>query len=197
MGKSIKNFLILLNFAPWLAMAQTNEIKVTNRPDDQPLTKIAQAQTNQSPSLAEHVEHVRAACIQGRRLICGKILKVLPDGLIIESGYTNLMRYPLDRSWLVPATAIASRPPDLIEGRETDSVCVGLVFLTDIPKSRSLKPKQYDYVIIQAYPAGNYTYTSLGTIQRTVRRFSAGLPTAVALCLQAEEKSPIHVPEVK
>ncbi len=189
--------MILFSLAPWLAMAQTNEIKAGNTLDGQSSIKLTQADTNQSPTLAEHAEQIRTSCIQGRRSICGKILKVLPDGLVIESGYTNLMRYPLDRSWLVPGTATASRPPDLIEGRETDSVCVGLVFLTDIPKSRSLKPKQYDYVIIQAYPAGNYTYTSLGTIQRTVRRFSAGLPTAVALCLQAEGKSPAPTSEAK
>jgi hypothetical protein len=36
---------------------------------------------------ANRAEEVRTACIQGRRLVCGKVLKVLEGGLVIESGY--------------------------------------------------------------------------------------------------------------
>jgi hypothetical protein len=122
---------------------------------------------------------------------------VLPDGLIIECGYTNLMRAPLDHSWLVPGTATASREPNLIEDSEPGSMCAGVVFLTDIPKSRRSKPKRYDYVIVQGYPAGQYTYTSLGTIVRTVRRFSVGLQTAVNLNLEAEAKTQVPATGVK
>jgi hypothetical protein len=63
-----------------------------------------------------------------------------------------------------------------------------LVFLTDIPKSRRLKPKIYDYVIIEAYPTGQYTYTSVGSVQRTVRKFSANLEAAVRVNLENSEK---------
>jgi hypothetical protein len=34
-------------------------------------------------------EQVRTGCIEGRRLICGKVLKILPDGLVVDSGYTD------------------------------------------------------------------------------------------------------------
>jgi hypothetical protein len=69
------------------------------------------------------------------------------------------------------------------------------VFLSDIPKSRSLKPRPYDYVVLQAYPAGQYTYTSAGTLQRTVRRFSALLQTAVlANTDTAGTKPPMPIP---
>jgi len=124
-------------------------------------------------------------------MICGEIVKVLPDGLVVDSGYTNLLREPLVRSWLVPGTVSASRAAGLVEGNSPDSVCVGLVFLTDLPKSRRLKPKLYDYVIIEAYPAGHYTYHSIGTIERSVRRYSGILEKAVDLVLASEQAAAV------
>ena len=118
-------------------------------------------------------------CIQNRRMICGKILKVLPDGLVVDSGYTNLMRAPLNRSWLIPGAAVATRATNLVEASQPDAVCIGLVFLTDLPKSPGAKPKIYDYVNIEGFPVGQYTYTSVGTIQRTVREFTHKLDKAV------------------
>jgi len=121
-------------------------------------------------------------------MICGRIMQILPDGLVVESGYPSLLRPEVDRTWLVPGTVIAARDPKLVEGRVPGEIAVGLVFLTDLPRSRGAKPKPkpYDFVVIQAYPAGQYAYTSVGTIQRTVRRFSCGLETAVKLNLIAE-----------
>jgi hypothetical protein len=163
------------------ARAQTNARAVPNAQEGK-----ASAPSEDPGSLPSRVraieetrEKIRGDCIQGRRTICGRILKVLPDGLVVESGYTNLLRPPLDQSWLAPGTAQATRAPNLVEANEPGCVCVGLVFLTDIPKSRSAKPKPYDYIVIQGYPAGQYTYTSVGTTQRTVRRFSALLQTAI------------------
>jgi len=193
-------FAVFFFLATLPALAQTNVGGFTNRLDVIPSSspQPAQSQTNQNPSIAQLVEQMRAACINGRRSICGKVLKILPDGLVIESGYTNLLRSPLDRSWLVPGTATASRAPNLVEGHEPGSVCTGLVVLTELPKSRRAKPKNYDYVVIEAYPAGHYTYTSVGSLQRTVRRFSASLETAVKLNLQADEnKEPARAVEVK
>jgi len=112
---------------------------------------------------------------------------VLSDGVVVESGYTSLLREPVQRSWLVPGTVTASRDPTLVEAKEPGAVCAGLVFLTDLPKRKRspAKVKPFDYVILQAYPAGEYTYHSVGNIQRTVRRFSAGLETAVKLTLES------------
>jgi hypothetical protein len=157
----------------------------------------AQTQTNQALAAMLHEEQVRNDCINGRRSICGKILQILPDGLVVESGYTNLLRDPLTKNWLVPGTVVASRADNLIEQDEPGSVAVGRVFLTDFPKSRKAKPARYDYVIIEGYPAGEYTYTSLGTIQRTVRHFSAVLAKAVDLNLQAVAKTPIPAAPTK
>jgi hypothetical protein len=183
--------LAFLFFSASLAVsAQIKSYASTNPPPaivPHPTEEPFQIQTNQDLSLTQRAEQIRADCIRGRRSICGKILAVLPEGLVVESGYTNLLREPLTRSWLVPGTVTASRAANLVEGSEPASICLGTIYLTDLPKSRKLKPKRYDYVIIAGYPAGQYTYTSLGMIHKTVRRFSAQLAKAVALNLQAEQ----------
>ncbi len=148
--------------------------------------QFSPSQTNRILSITERAEQIRAQCIQGKRCICGKILKVLPDGLVIESGYTNLLRSPLDRSWLLPGTVTASRATNLVESKEPDAVCIGLVFLSDLPKPRLAKAKQYDYVILRAFPAGEYSYTSVGDVHRIVRRFSYKLEEAVQFQLKME-----------
>ena len=163
------------------AAAQTNSV-TGDSASNSPAARFAAEQ--------QHVEKIREDCIQGRRSICGKIVAVLADGLVVEGGYTNLLRQPLTSSWLVPGTVTASRAVNLVESAEPGSVCLGTIFLTDYPKSKKLKPKRYDYVIIEGYPAGQYTYTSLGTIHKTVRRFSAQITKAVELILQAEPKAP-------
>jgi hypothetical protein len=176
--------MAMLAAPPLTAWAQSDGGALTERPGGN-----TSAPSTESPSPARQArayeqatEKIRADCVQGRRTICGRILKILPDGLVVESGYTNLMRVPLSRSWLAPGTVEATREVNLVEGNEPGCVCTGLVFLTALPKSRSTaKPKPYDYVVIQAYPAGQYTYASVGTLQRTVRRFAASLPTAIRL----------------
>ena len=60
--------------------------------------------TNPPAQIEQAVDRVRSYCIDGRRMICGKILRVLPEGLVIESGYISLLRPPLTSSWLVPGT---------------------------------------------------------------------------------------------
>jgi len=146
------------------------------------------AQSNNLPVHLSNPADVRLACIEGRRLICGRILDIVPEGLIVECGYTNLLRQPISKSWLIPGTVQASRAENLIESKSPGAICVGRVLLTDSPKSKKLKPAKYDYVIVQAYPAGQYTYTSTGTVQRTLRRFSANVMAAVQANLETQNK---------
>jgi hypothetical protein len=127
-------------------------------------------------STIELREQLRTTCLNGRRSICGKILRVFPNGLLVESGYTNLLREPLTKSWLVTGTVVASRAENLVESKEPGALCVGTVFLTDLPRG---KPHQYDYVILAGYPTGEITYSSVGSVRKTVRRFSANLDKAV------------------
>ena len=176
----MKNAVLILLVA-MSSMAQTNLVTangMTNPP------------ANKFQTATLRAEKIRADCIQGRRIICGKILRVLPEGLVVESGYTNLLRPALSSSWLVPGRIVASRPANLVESSIPGSPCVGVVFLTDLPKIRKLgaKPNPYDYVVLLGYQAGQSTYTSVGSIQKTVRRFSANLAQAVRLNFAAGEK---------
>jgi hypothetical protein len=176
----MKLFALIL-FTAFTLSAQTNDLK-----GNQPAVNI---QTNSSLASIRS-EQIRM-CVQERRRICGKILKVLPGGLVVDSGYTDLMRPALSKLWLIPGTVSASRPPNLVESHEPESVCVGVIFLTDPPQSRGggPRPKPYDYVNLLGYPAGEFTYTSVGTVHKTVRRFSADLIKAVALNLKMLDKS--------
>lgn len=149
--------------------------------------------TNSPAVLFHNIEQVRSQCIEDRRMICGKILRILPDGLVVDSGYTDLMRPPLTGSWLVPGTVAATRPPNLIERHEPGSPCIGTIFLTDLPRLRGKKPKPYDYVILQAYPAGERTYTSVGAVQKTVRRFTGSLAVAAAFRIAGERWTAVQL----
>jgi hypothetical protein len=155
------------------AVAQSNAPATTLAPPSNSISNL------------ELSEQWRAKCIAERRSIRGKILRIFPDGILVESGYTNLLRQPLTKSWLVPGTVTATRVENLVENREPGALCVGTVFITDLPRG---KPKQYDYVILAGYPTGEFTYTSVGTIRKTVRRFSANLDKAVRTNL-AEAKA--------
>ncbi len=148
------------------------------------------AQTNPPPgpvspkdenaAVMQHVEELRAKCISNRRMICGKIIKILPEGIVVDSGYTNLVRAPLNQSWLIPGTAVAERATNYVEGAVPDSICAGQVYLIDLPRPpRGMKPKLFDYVVLEGFPMGNFTYISVGSVQHTVRQFSTKVTTAV------------------
>jgi len=142
---------------------------------------------NQRLATQQLSEQLRAKCLAGRRSICGKILRIFPDGILVESGYTNLARAPLTKSWLIPGTVTAARGENLVETREPGAMCVGTVFLTNLPRG---KPRQYDYVVIAGYLTGEFTYTSVGSVRKTVRRFSANLDKAVRTNLAAARENP-------
>jgi hypothetical protein len=153
------------------------------------------AQSEQAPSATNNVpvvgpsyarqEQVRSACIAGRRRVCGRVLQVTPSGLVVDSGYPSLLEPPFNHSWVTRSTANPSRPAALVEGTAPDSIAVGILFLTDIPKRQ--KVHQYDYVTLIGYPAGNYDYVPVPGVKKTIRRFAAGLERAVTLTIQAGE----------
>jgi hypothetical protein len=195
LSECIVKLTLLFVFAALAALAQPGLAESTNQSPStiahQPL-ETSQIQTTQSLLFAQQVEETRQACIEGRRSICGKILKILPDGLVVDSGFTNLLRAPLNRSWLAPGTVSAARSHNLVEGHEPNSICIGRIFLTNLPKSRGAKPRLYDYVMIEGYPAGQFTYTSVGNVQRTVRKFSANLDAAINWQLKTGQ-NPAHI----
>ena len=118
-------------------------------------------------------EQIRMNCIAGRRVICGRVLKVLPDGLVVDSGYTDLLRPPLTQSWVVPGNVSARRDPALLERNEPGTPCVGVAFLTDFSKRK--KVKKFDYVILIGYPAGQYVYAPAPNVKKTFANFPPAL----------------------
>ena len=178
---SVKFALLPFVLVALSAMGQTNQVALTNHLEavSNSPAQTFQTDTNQGLALAQRVEEMRAVCIENRRIICGKILKVLPDGLVVDSGYTNLMRAPLNQSWLIPGTAEAARANNQVEANQPDAICIGLVFLTDLPKSPGAKPKVFDYVNLEGFPMGQYTYASVGDLRRTVRRFTTKIANSV------------------
>jgi hypothetical protein len=137
-------------------------------------------------ALAKRAEEIRAVCVNARRRICGQVILVTPGGLVVDSGYTDLLRPELSGSWVAPGTVSANRPANLVEGNDPGSPCVGLVFVADIPKRPAVK--LYDYVIIEAYPAGEYIYQPVPGVTKNIRRFSARLENAVQWNLDADKK---------
>jgi len=172
--------IVLLFFSVLRTQAQTN----TNRAA-QPFA--GGNETNSTGASARSPEQIRASCVEGRRYICGKVVQIVPDGLVVDSGYADLLNPPLNKSWVVPGTASVARNPAAIEEKRPDAICIGLVFLTVFPK----KPKvnEYDYVALHVYPCGDYQYKPVPGVEKTIRRFSGSLEHAVKLNAEAEGAS--------
>jgi len=177
-----------LGFSTATAFGQSTSDTKTNAPA-LGVTENAGSATNQIQTVreqAQKAEQIRTECVNGRRRVCGQVVQITPGGLVVDSGYTDLLRAELSRSWAAPGTVTASRPSNLIEEQTPGSACIGLVFLTDIPKRPAVK--LYDYVVIEAYPAGDYVYEAVPNVKKTIRRFSARLEGAVQWQLAAGGK---------
>jgi uncharacterized repeat protein (TIGR03806 family) len=146
------------------------------------------AQTNQTVD----AQQIRNQCIEGRRYICGRVLQVTPKGLVVDSGYPTLLQTPLNHSWLNHANVAPVRPAAMLEGSAPDSIAVGLVFLTDIPKRPPVHV--YDYIALHGYPAGQYDYVPVPGVKKTIRRFAGGLETAVRLNTRTNQPAARHAP---
>jgi hypothetical protein len=180
--------------AGWPASGQSNQAALSAPAHD--ATTLAHSENPGPPptsfqnagAQAPATGRIRKACVQGRRRICGRVLRILPEGLVVDSGYPGLLRPQLDRSWVVRSNVAVSRPSNLLEQNVPGSLCVGLVLITDIPKKPAVRA--YDYVVLQGYPCGQFNYTSLGTIHKTVRKFSTSLDKAILVKLQADNHDP-------
>lgn len=177
----------MLGAAATLA-AQTNLVSVEKslssaRPH---VAENSLSPTNQAVASPQKFDAIRNECVKGRRMICGRVIKVLPEGLVVDSGYTKLLQAPFNQSWVISSGAVVCRDKKSLELNEPSSPCIGPVLLMHYPKRPVVK--LYDYVAIQAYPVGQHTYTSVPGVEKTVRSFSAGLDTAINLRLEAGEK---------
>src|SRR2546430_7534831 len=117
--------LALLLFFTLRISAQTNKDSQATNTNDQ----------------AVRSEQVRAECVEGRRYICGKVLQITADGIVVDSGYAELLNPPLNRSWVVLGTAVVKRDGAAVEEKKPDAICIGLVFLTGTPKKPQVHEK--------------------------------------------------------
>jgi hypothetical protein len=175
--------VILLGVAAFSSFAEPGAVQI-NRSGG-PTVSGAQ-QPADAAKLAQRAEQVRTRCIEGRRYVAGRVLQVLPEGLIVDSGYSQLLSPPLNRSWLVNSTVSVSRDASAVEENKPDAVCVGVVLLSNYPKRPTVKA--YDYVVMHAYPAADYAYTPVQGVHKNIRRFSASLDRAVEFSMERESK---------
>jgi len=135
---------------------------------------------------AQRTEQIRNNCINDRRYICGRVLQVTTNGLVVDSGYSKLLSPPFNKSWVVRSNVSVDRDPHAVEEKKPDAICIGIVFLSNIPKRPAVK--EYDYVVIHGYPAGNHQYVPVPGVEKTIRRYSASLERAVEINLANESK---------
>ena len=181
----IDRALIVLTVAGLTALADSNSIRSASGA----LSAGGSPAQDQVEALrvARRTEQVRTECIEGRRYVAGRVLQVTPQGLVVDSGYSQLMRPPLNQSWVVPGTAAVERDAHAVEEKKPGAVCVGLVLLSNFPKRPPVKT--YDYVMIPGYPAGEHVYKPVPGVEKTIRRFSASLERAVEMNMASEKKT--------
>src|SRR5262245_30087041 len=158
--------VLLWTIASFSVLAQTNSVQ----PVSGPASPEAPASKQQVEEY-KRTERARTRCIEGRRYIAGRALRITPEGLVVDSGYRPLLSPPLNQSWVVGGTASVNRDPNAVEENKAGALCIGLVLLSNIPKRPAVKA--YDYVVIPGYPAGEYDYSPVPGVQKVVRRFSA------------------------
>src|SRR5882757_1454340 len=147
--------VVIMCSAALSVSAQTNSSILTNSAglvskEGTSITVAAPKTAEKTLSIEERTEKIRAACITGRRYVCGKVVQIAPEGLVVDSGYSVLLTPPYNQSWVVPGNATVARDPHPVELNTADAVCVGLVYIMDIPKKPAVK--ENDYVVLHAYP---------------------------------------------
>src|SRR4051812_30712058 len=138
--------LVGLFLAALISVAQDKLVRPSAETNHAPALPPGKDTTAAVPELsakevAQRYEKVRAACIQGRRRICGRVVEISTNGLVVDSGFTSLLRPELSRSWVAPASVLAERPPNLIEESTAGAPAAGLVLLTNTPRRPT--PKLY------------------------------------------------------
>ena len=120
-------------------------------------------------------------------MICGRVLEMTNGGVVLDSGYTDLLREPINRYWVVPGNINATRDPNAIEANVPGTPCIGTIFLnlSDAPKRGGKPIHKNDYILLLAYPVGTYEYVPVPPITKTIRKFTGTLELAVVMNLAA------------
>ena len=118
----------------------------------------------------EKYNRLKARLVQGSRRVDGKILQKISDGLLVQSGDHGraLREYRED--------VYGARGGTMTEGNAPGAEALSLVLLQDYPDPNMVDDGHVDVI---AYPIGLYSYDSVGKSQKTVRKFSCNLDTAI------------------
>ena len=181
----MKNYLSLTLAASLLAALNSTAAETNTPPASTGTHILTPAEQAAAFKDALRSEKARTACIEGRRYIAGRVMEITPEGLVVDSGYSVLLNPPFNQSWVVPGNASVTRDANPIEERSPGAVCIGLVNLVNLPRRPAVKV--YDYVVIQAYPAGQMEYKPVPHVEKMLRRYSASLENAVKLALARGE----------
>lgn len=172
-----------LCLAGWLLALAAAPAQTNNPSPSPPGPTNGAADPKRAEMLQARGEMIRNECIATRRTLCGRVLEIRKDGLVVDSGYTALTLAPLNRSWVVRGTVEVTRDAAAVEGNFPAAPALGLVLLTDFPKRPAVK--LYDYVTVVGYPTGKFAYTPVPGVTKEVRRFAGKLPAAVRWHLEA------------
>src|SRR5436190_10683001 len=94
--------MLLLMWVGVTALAETNSSFGTNSPG---LSRVPTSpEQAEQLKVARQEEQIRARCIDGRRYVAGRVLQVLPEGLVVDSGYSALLSAPFNHSWVLSGT---------------------------------------------------------------------------------------------
>jgi hypothetical protein len=116
---------------------------------------------------------------QGRKLIDGKVLQKIDAGLLVDSGEKG--KFLEERISSEPGVG----PALWHEGNTPGSEAQGLVLLQDYPDPNMADDGHVDIV---AYPLGLFSYETVGKSEKTVRKFSCNLDTAIRKLALQEQK---------
>ena len=87
---------------------------------------------------------------------------------------------------MVRGNVSATLTANTLEANVPGTPCFGLVYLTEVPRRPAVH--KYDYVILLAFPAGQYDSVPVPPVKKTIRKFTGTLEMAVILNLQSEKE---------
>src|SRR5690242_19781729 len=99
-------------------LAETNLVTSVRQPAEKQRTEASRMIQQEQNAPAQRAEQMRMSCIEGRRYICGRVTQIQPDGMVVDSGYPELMKPPFNQSWVVRANVSLKKNPSVVEEKK-------------------------------------------------------------------------------
>ncbi len=179
---------IILLLTVLACLAQTNsQVSATNHPEAiKARQRAADAAEIARLQAIARVDAVRKSVEANRRLVHGKVIQKIKEGLLISSGAKEVSDAANDSGYQVHKNGSVTSwsGGTLVEGDKPGALAIGYILLQDYPAQASVVDDHE--LTINAYPVGQFVYDSVGGAKKTIRRFTASLPIATELaCIKA------------